>query len=96
MNTGDEYQAGTDPTSAASVFRMVGVVRTNTVDVRVDWTTVGGHQYVVQSNGDLWRGTFKDLSDVIAVGGTGDATTNYVHANGATNTSLFYRVRLQP
>jgi hypothetical protein len=91
-----EYLAGTNPTNAASVFRMVSVVKTNAQDLRVDWTTVGGHSYVVQTNGNLKTGAFNDLSPVISAGGTGEGRTNYVHAGAATNRANFYRVRLGP
>jgi T5SS/PEP-CTERM-associated repeat protein len=91
-----EVQAGTDPFNAGSVFRLVSIVKTNVQDLRVDWTTVGGHSYVVQTNGDLAHGTFNDLNGAIPVGGTGEGTTNYVHAGAATNRAGFYRVRLQP
>jgi hypothetical protein len=62
----------------------------------VDWTTVGGHSYVVQTNGNLKTGAFNDLSPVISAGGTGEGRTNYVHAGAATNRANFYRVRLGP
>ena len=39
---------------------------------------------------------FFDLSPVIAVGGTNEGTTNYLHIGGATNGGNYYRVRLVP
>jgi GH25 family lysozyme M1 (1,4-beta-N-acetylmuramidase) len=89
-----EYLAGTNPTNAASVFRILGVAR-NGKDIRVDWTTVGGHSYIVQSTTDI-NGTFADLSAVIAAGGTGEGATNYVHVGAGTNQSRFYRIQLKP
>jgi hypothetical protein len=91
-----EALAGTDPLSPASAFQMTSVVTTNGNSIRVDWTTVGGHSYVVQTNGDVGSGTFHDLSLPIVVPGTAEGTTNYVHPNGATNSATFYRVRLGP
>jgi len=91
----NEYLAGTDPTNAASVFRMISAT-VNSPDVRVDWSTVGGHSYVVQTNRDLGAGLFGDLSPLITVSGTEEGTTNYVHVGGATNGAGFYRVRLGP
>jgi hypothetical protein len=64
-------------------------------DVRLDWTTVGGHSYVVQAGPEV-MGSFLDVSPAIAVGGTGAGTTNYTHIGGATNPAAFYRVRLGP
>lgn len=37
-----EMAAGTDPLDPNSSFKLVGVVRTNGADIRVDWTTEGG------------------------------------------------------
>jgi hypothetical protein len=90
-----ELAAGTDPFDPTSLFMMTGASVSNS-DVRVYWTTVGGHNYFVQTNGDLSHGTFSDLSAPIAVLGTGAGTTNYLHQNGATNRASFYRVRLGP
>jgi hypothetical protein len=76
------------------VFEITGVVQTNGNDIRVDWTTVGGHSYVVQTNSNLGSGTFQDLSLPMVVPGTAAGTTNYVNTNGATDGTKFYRVRL--
>lgn len=101
MSNTNEYLAGTVPTNSASAFRVVSIVRQNTNDVNLTWTTVGGHSYVVQTNrppvsGD-YTNNFSDLGPVIAVLGVGESPTNQVHIGGATNTpALYYRVRLGP
>jgi hypothetical protein len=93
-----EYLAGTDPKNADSVFRVYSAKVTGQ-DVRLDWTVVGGHSYVVQiatnSTGGI-SNLFTDLSPVIAVGGSGEGTANYTHAGGATKRGAYYRVRLAP
>ena len=91
-----EALAGTDPLNPASVFQITSVVKTNGNRIRVDWTTVGGHSYIVQTNGNLGKGTFRDSSRVIAVPGTDEGTTNYVFTNGVADSQRFYRVRLGP
>ncbi|HXI69213.1 MAG TPA: thrombospondin type 3 repeat-containing protein [Verrucomicrobiae bacterium] len=96
QSNGSEALAGTDPLNPSSTFQMTSVVRTNGDSIRVDWTTVGGHSYVVQTNGNLGSGTFHDLSAPIVVPGTAEGTTNYVHTDGATDRAKFYRVRLGP
>jgi hypothetical protein len=96
MSNAAEAAAGTDPLNPASLFQVTGIVTTNGSNLRLDWTTVGGRSYVVQTNGNLGGGTFHDLSPVIPVPGTGESTTNYVHTNGAAAGSRFYRVRLGP
>jgi len=93
-----EYRAGTDPQSSDSVFRLLSAAVSGK-DVRLDWTVVGGHSYVVQiatnSTGGLTN-RFADLSGLISVPGTGEGATNYVHTDGATNRGAYYRVRLGP
>ena len=95
-NNLEEYLAGTNPTNAASVFHIISAAKTN-IDVRVTWSTAGGHSYVLQTNGDLGAGTFADFSPVISVGGTNEGTTNYLDPGAVTNhSSRFYRIRLGP
>ncbi len=91
-----EALAGTDPLSPSSTFQITSLVKTNGNSIRVDWTTAGGHSYVVQTNGNLGSGTFYDLSQPIVVPGTTEDTTNYVHTNGVADGPQFYRVRLGP
>ena len=93
-----EFLAGTNPTNSASAFRLLAATRTNN-DIRIDWTTVGGHKYALQSitnGGGLVSSNFADISPVIAVGGTSEGATNYLHVGAATNQTRFYRVRLNP
>lgn len=97
----NEFLSGTVPTNSASVFRVISIVRQNTNNVNLTWTTVGGHSYVVQTNSPLPGGSytnnFANLSLLFNVLGTGPSSTNYVHLGGATNSpSLFYRVILGP
>ena len=97
QSNGAEALAGTDPLNPSSfAFQITSVVKTNGNSIRVDWTTVGGHSYVVQTNGNLGSGTFHDLSLPIVVPGTTEDTTNYVHTNGVSDSPQFYRVRLGP
>lgn len=91
-----EAFAGTDPLNPSSAFQMTSVVKTNGNSIRVEWTTVGGHSYIVQTNGDVGSGTFHDLSLPIVIPGTAEGTTNYVDSNGATDGTKCYRVRLRP
>jgi hypothetical protein len=91
-----EALAGTDPLNPSSMFLVTDLAKTNGNSIRVSWTTVGGHSYVVQTNGTARGGTFRDLGLPITVPGTTEGTTNYVHTNGAINGALFYRVRLGP
>ena len=96
----DEFRAGTIPNNSASVFRIVALQR-EASNVRITWTTVGGKSYRVQTNAPPANGSitnnFADLSPLIAVPGSGESTTNYLHSGGATNNrARYYRVRLGP
>ena len=92
-----EYLAGTNPTNGLSAFRMTGALLTND-NVALSWTTVGGRSYIVQALTELSSGltNFVDVSGVIAVGGSVEGSTNYVHVGAGTNQAALYRIRLVP
>ncbi len=97
MSNTNQFLAGLNPTNPASVFKIISTTR-NTTDVVIVWKTAGGHTNIVQATGSVGYPTnFIDISDLIIIPGSGDATTNYVDGGGATNTpSRYYRVRLVP
>jgi fibronectin-binding autotransporter adhesin len=90
-----EFQAGTDPTNNSSTFKVLSLGSTNG-DVLVTWQAGGGRTNVVQSATDLTVG-YTNVSPNIILPGSGDVTTNYLDAGGATNgPSRFYKIRLVP
>jgi len=100
MSNLQEYLAGTDPTNSASVFRITSVVRTNN-NMRITWTTVGGHtNRVYVSTGGAGGGytnNFGNLSPFIIIPGTAASTTNYLDVGGATDVpARYYRIGLIP
>lgn len=91
----NEFRAGTVPTNAASVFRIVSIQRESN-SMHLTWSTVGGKSYFVQTNGIL-SNNFADLSQLINVSDAGESTTNLLDAGAATNAAVrYYRVRLGP
>jgi PKD repeat protein len=96
QNNFAEFQAGTDPTNSASVFRITSVVRTNN-DIQITWSCgSGAHYYYVQTNSPAANGSytnnFTNLSGLIFTGGS---TGSYTDSGGATNTpTRYYRVLL--
>src|SRR5262249_2589193 len=98
-NTGQsnatKLAAGLDPFDPTSIFAVTSVTFANPADAVIEWTTQGGHTYVVQSSTNLTAG-FQDLSPVIPASGPGAGTGAYLHAGGATGGRRFYRVRLGP
>ncbi len=100
QNNMAEFLSGTNPTNAASAFRIVSATqRTN--DVVITWTTAGGFTNAVQATAGDGNGgyttNFTDLSGPLVISGSGDVTTNYVDDGGATNVpARYYRIRLVP
>ncbi|HTS17638.1 MAG TPA: FecR family protein [Verrucomicrobiae bacterium] len=98
QNNMAEFLTGTDPTNAASAFRILGVTRTN-ADLNVAWLTHTGITNVVEVATDL-TGTFTNLSPNLIIAGvtnSSDVVTNYLDPGAATNSpSRYYRVRLVP
>jgi T5SS/PEP-CTERM-associated repeat protein len=95
VNNLQEYLAGTNPTNAASCFKITSLTLTNG-SIRVRWSAVGGKHYVVQTNSDMGTG-FSDASPVIAIPGTAEMVTNYLDPGAATNSHThYYRIRLAP
>jgi PKD repeat protein len=95
-----EFLSGTDPTNSASSFHIISVAP-QSADILVTWATAGGRTNVVQvSGGDVdgsYTTNFVDLSPFIIIPGSGDAITNYLDSDGATNgPGRYYRVRLVP
>ena len=96
LSNEQEFLAGTDPTNSASTLAISAIDRLGS-DIRITWTSEGGHGYMVQTNSTPGSG-FVDLSPLISVpSNAGESTTNYLHAGGATNAPVqYYRVRLIP
>jgi len=91
-----ESLAGTDPTNAASAFRIISVTQEDN-DIRVVWRTVGGKTNALQSADGDYTLDFTDLGAPIVVSGVGEVTTNCVDSGAATNQpTRYYRIRLVP
>ena len=69
--------------------------------VVISWKTGGGSTNVVQAtSGDVggnYATNFTDVSGLIVIPGSGDATTNYLDSGALTNSpGRYYRIRLSP
>lgn len=93
QNNVAEYRAGTDPRNPASALRITSLTRESS-NARVTWTTVGGHNYLLQGGTNLTARLTNNLSPLLSVPPGGESTTNFVHTNGATFPARFYRVLL--
>ena len=67
-------------------------------DIRLTWTTAGGHNYIVQTNAPPPSGSYtNNFSDLttISMPSIGESTTNHLHLGAATNSpTQFYRIKL--
>jgi PKD repeat protein len=95
-----EFSAGTNPTNSASSFRITSVAAQGS-NVLVSWSTAGGRTNALQATDGLLGGSystnFLDISPFVIIPGSGDTTTNWPDAGGATNVpSRYYRIRLVP
>ncbi|HVV02185.1 MAG TPA: hypothetical protein VHH88_12530, partial [Verrucomicrobiae bacterium] len=94
-----EYLAGTNPTNAASLFRIVEGKMVNG-KFRLRWTASGGKKYRIQYSDQL-RGPFTDLvrdtASETAPGSSGEASIqSFTNSATGTNTSRYYRVKIVP
>lgn len=95
MVNSNEWKCGTEMTDSKSVLRIMRVAKEGN-NIRVTWTTVGGHSYILQTNSIPGTG-FADFNPLITVPGSTEGTTNYLHIGGVTvSNAFFYRVRLGP
>lgn len=105
----EEYRANTNPTNAASVFRILSIERLSHGPVHLTWSSVGGSRYRVQvSNSDTngtFPGSFKDVTRSLTnemdpappgVPSTQSFTDTYTQTAAPTNPARYYRIRIAP
>ena len=107
QNNMAEFSSGTNPTNSASAFRVTSIMSQGS-NTFITWATAGGKTNVVQGGvGDLdnnnpaYSNLFFDMSDLIAIPGNGDATTNFLDdgsfwgefSNWPTH---YYRIKVAP
>jgi hypothetical protein len=91
MNNFSEYIAGTNPTNAASVLKMLSVTRSgNTATLR--WLSGNGKKYQLLYRANLASGGWSNLGSVVIASGTNTQFTD----STATNAVRFYRVQALP
>jgi hypothetical protein len=91
MNNYAENIAGTIPTNAASVLKMLSVARTNnTASVR--WLSVNGKRYQISYRINLASGGWTNLGSVVTATGANALLTDTTATNALRN----YRVQVLP
>jgi hypothetical protein len=91
MNNFAEYIAGTNPTNAASLLKMLSVARTNNT-ATVRWLSVNGKRYQLSYRTNLASGGWSNLGSVI----TATGTNAQVSDTTATNIFRSYRIQVLP
>ena len=93
VSNGNEFLAGTDPTSSASYFHILSAMPEGS-NLRVIWMCGGGHTNVLQCTTAL-GGSWAYLSTNVLSPDSGDVTTNFVDVGSLPGTSeKYYRVQL--
>lgn len=94
-NNLEEFLAGTDPTDANSVFRLVAITLEGD-NIRIVWTCVAGKSYAVETNAVAGTG-FNEVDPVISVPVDYlGSVTNYLHLGGGLLNQQFYQVKIAP
>jgi hypothetical protein len=89
MNNLAEYIAGTNPTNAASVFKLLSPTNSHS-GAAVRWLSVAGKNYQVFSRTNLLSGSWQSNGTAVAATGT---NAQYLDPTG-TNGIRFYRVQV--
>jgi len=89
-NNLDEDAAGTDPLSAASVFRVSGIARAG-AEVQVSFASVPGKTYQLETSTTLEAGSWSDVGDPFTATA---ANTMLAHPSAGGAERRFYRVRV--
>ncbi len=93
LSNGAEYRAGTDPTSAASVFKFILVSARPEGGVLVQWSSVENRIYVLERSPTLLQG-YVPIATITNL--TGQSTLEFIDSGSPAPTAGFYRIRLQP
>lgn len=86
-----EFMAGTNPTSSASVLKVVRTESPAGTSVQIEWQSVIGRRYRVQYRDDLVSGEWRDLAGDVAA-----STTASSKVDSTPTSPRFYRVMLLP
>jgi hypothetical protein len=87
-----EFLAGTDPTNAGSVLRVITLTQDGSRNTTVFWAAAPGRTYKVQYKNTVEDTGWIDLSGTVRFNGS---TASFVDSPAPTRSHRFYRVMLQ-
>lgn len=88
-----EYQLGTDPTNAGSVFQVLKLTREGGPATKLIWNSAPGRTYRVQFKDDLSAAEWSEASQTVTAAGT---TAVWIDRTISVPAGRFYRVFLVP
>jgi hypothetical protein len=104
-----EYLAGTNPTNAVSVFKLLSAAQDNNGFFGLTWSSVGGTRYRVQySNADVRGGLTSAFTDIVrslaseidsspyGAASTQSFTDTLTLTGPPTNNARYYRIQVVP
>ena len=80
--------AGTDPTEANSVFKLVDLQQPGNGETVLRWSSVAGKSYAVEKSTDLTAGFYELVSEVSAT----PPVNTYTDVNPPGVSGVFYRI----
>ena len=91
LTDAQEYRAGTDPASGASVLRVLTLTLPGGAGTTVLWSAVPGKTYRVQSKDSADAAVWSEFPGLVTAPGS---TASYVDTTGSPSGHRFYRVAL--
>ena len=94
FNNWQEWIAGTNPTNAASMLRMLAVTNANPAGLWVSWQT-GARNYFVQRSTNLGSPFSTIASNIVGTGPSGMGVIWFADPTATNSVQYFYRVGVQ-
>lgn len=94
FNNDNEWHAGTDPTNAFSLLRLLVPVQLGT-NLSATWLSVAGHRYAVEGATDFGASPRFTVLATNLPAASDTNTTTFIHTNAASAGPWFYRVRVE-
>jgi len=93
MTNRAEYLAGTDPTSATSLFKFINIVAQPGGGVMIQWSSAENRIYVLERSPTLLQG-YSPITTITNL--TGQSALEFLDSEALAPAIRFYRIRLQP
>lgn len=92
----EEYDAGTLPTDASSLFALHAAARNPDGSFTIAWAAVPGKTYQVQHSDTLFGSWHEDLPNSQITAGVAQTSLSFTDAVASAQSKRFYRIRVVP